>query len=555
VTRLTVRFKSSTALGLVAVLLSFVSLGRAAGAAGPVTNVTVNPQPNGGAIVTVSFGNGVPRYQLIGAGTAQPSVLLNNTSLSAQVPPAFAGTGPIASVTIAQSGTSTRIAFNLAAVAPVTVRPAGNVLFIDVAPVGGQQGTQNFGGPPVAPAAAPAFPAAGSQQTIVVLLKYADISEVAGVLVSSANVASNDTFVPQQSNIGTSSLGGSFGGGGAGFGNTGGFNTVPQQQNFGGGAFGQQQGLAQRLNDNVAIDRRLNAIILTGTPDVIAALRDTIDKLDVPVPSVILETQIVELTATAARNIGLDFSPGGTGVVINGSGGGTDTTTGGFISKTGAFPVGQLSFAANLYAQISEGNGRIIATPRILAQSGQPASILTGDALPITTNILIGNGGGTTTAQQVNYVNVGVNLQIQPRVSSDGFVTSHIYSEVSSVTGFNTQGVPQISQRTASTMATVHDGQAIIIGGLLQENEIRNLTRLPFISDIPLIGSFFKHISTSKTQTNLYILVTPHIVPIGGTGAPPPVGLPINRPAPLPQSTPPPPPSTPAPSATRRPGP
>lgn len=400
---------------------------------------------------------------------------------------------------------------------------------------------------------------AAATQTLVLFLKYADVSEIAGVLVANSNVAPNDVFMPQQSNIGTSSVGGSFGGGsafGGGSGN-GGFNPPAAQDFSGGSAAGEQQGLGQRISDNVAIDRRLNAIILSGPPQVIAALRATIDKLDVPVPSVFLETQIVELTSSAARNVGLDFSPDGSGIVVNGSSSSTTDTSGGtatgggFVSRTAAFPSGTLTFMANLYAQISAGNGRIIARPRILAQSGQPASILTGDALPITTNIVIA-GASSTTAQQVNYVNVGVNLQIQPRVSSDGFVTSHIYSEVSSVTGFISGNIPQISQRTASTIATVHDGQAIVIGGLLQDNEIRNLTRLPFISDIPLIGSFFKHVNTTKTQTNLYIIVTPHIIPVGGSSAPPPVGVPVHAPAPLPQSTPPPGPTLPAPPPGRK---
>lgn len=394
-----------------------------------------------------------------------------------------------------------------------------------------------------------------ASRTVVILLKYADVSEVAGVLVSGANVASNDTFVPQQSNIGASSLAGSFGGGGAEATGVGGFNAAGQQQNFGGAAVGQQQqGLAQRISDNVAIDRRLNAIILTGTANVVAALRATIDKLDVPVPSVLLEAQIVELTDTAARNIGLDLSPSGSGIVINGTNGSTDSSTGnttgsGFTSKTGAFPAGQLSFAANLYAQISEGNGRVIATPRILAQSGQPASILTGDALPILTNVLIAGNTGAA-AQQVNYINVGVNLQIQPRVSSDGYVTSHIYSEVSSVTGYVSGNIPQISQRTASTIATVRDGQSVVIGGLRQDNEIRNRSRLPLVSDIPLIGSLFKHVSTTRTRDNLYVIITPHIVPLRGTTAPMParlpmpVGMPLIRPTPLPQITPPSPPRT-----------
>lgn len=154
----------------------------------------------------------------------------------------------------------------------------------------------------------------------------------------------------------------------------------------------------------------------------------------------------------------------------------------------------------------------------------------------------------------MNYVNVGVNLQIQPRVSSDGFVTSHIYSEVSSVTQF-IQGVPQISQRTATTTATVRDGESFVIGGLLQDNEIRNLTKLPFIGDIPLIGVFFRHVNTSHTQTNLYIVVTPHVVAESvPPNAPPPALLPQTLPSALPQVAPPaaPAPATPAHATPRK---
>ena len=348
-------------------------------------------------------------------------------------------------------------------------------------------------------------------------LKYADISEIAGVLAANSNVASNDTFSPQQTNIGTSSLSGSFGGVSGG-----GFTSPSSPQSFGGGAFGQATGLAQRVNDNIAVDRRLNAVILTGTPDVVAGLREVISKLDVAPASVILETQIVELSDTAARNIGLDFQPDGSGVIANASGGAGSTTTGGggYTVKSLSTAQGSVYFQGNLYAAVTEGNARIIAKPRILAQSGQQASILTGDALPILTSVVIA-GSSSTISNQVSYVNVGVNLQILPRVSSDGFVSSHIYAEVSSVTGY-TQTYPQISQRTASTLATVRDGQSFVIGGLLQDNEIKSLTKLPFVGDLPLIGAFFRHVNNTHTQDNLYIIVTPHIV--GRSGIVPPLG-------------------------------
>ncbi|HWY60556.1 MAG TPA: hypothetical protein VNW15_01515, partial [Rhizomicrobium sp.] len=169
--------------------------------------------------------------------------------------------------------------------------------------------------------------------------------------------------------------------------------------------------------------------------------------------------------------------------------------------------------AANLqlaiYAQIAKGNGRIISKPRIAAQSGSTAKIITGDALPILTSIAL--SGVNAVQQQVQYVNVGVTLQIAPRVSDDGFVTSHVFAEVSSVTGVS-QGYPTISQREASTSATVHDGESFIIGGLTQESELSNHNKLPGLGDLPLLGELFKSENGSNAKTDLYIVVTPHVV-------------------------------------------
>ncbi len=472
-------------------------------AASILNSVRLDPTPTGGALVTALFAGGLPIYHLVGGGSTEASVILDGTSLGATIPPTVAGAGPVTSLSVAQTGAASSLALHLTAATNVRVRAAGGTLFVDIGPASGAPATPTsgfgaaFGAPP------PPTSSAG-QITEIVSLKYADISEIAGVLVAGSNVATNDTFSPTQTNIGTSSLTGSFGG------LSGGYNQAAQPQQFGSG-FGQTTGLAQRLNDNIAVDRRLNAIVLTGTPDVIAGFKSVIDKLDVPVRSVILETQIVELSDSAARNVGFDFSPDGSGVIANATG-----TNGGYTIKNLTPGTGQLSFQASLFAQVSQGNAKIIAKPRILAQSGQPASILTGDAIPILTSVVVASAGAVT-SQQVNYVNVGVNLQIQPRVSSDGFVTSHIYSEVSSVTNF-VSGVPQISQRTASTIASVRDGESFVIGGLLQDNEIRNLTKLPFIGDLPLIGVFFRHVNTSHSQTNLYIVVTPHVV---GLGIPP----------------------------------
>jgi general secretion pathway protein D len=108
-------------------------------------------------------------------------------------------------------------------------------------------------------------------------------------------------------------------------------------------------------------------------------------------------------------------------------------------------------------------------------------------------------------------VNVGVTLQIAPRVSSDGFVTSQIYGVVSSVTGFS-QGYPTISQREAETSASVRDGETFVIGGLTQENNLTTKSKIPGFGDIPALGNLFRVRRGTRSKTELYIVITPHIV-------------------------------------------
>ena len=190
-----------------------------------------------------------------------------------------------------------------------------------------------------------------------------------------------------------------------------------------------------------------------------------------------------------------------------------------------------------------KGNGRIVSKPRIAAQSGSTAKIITGDALPILTAITLSGVNGVS--QQVQYVNVGVTLQIAPRVSADGFVTSHVYAVVSSVTGFS-QGYPTISQRQAETSATVRDGDSFVIGGLTQDENITNKSKVPILGDIPLVGQAFRTDRNTRSRTELYIIVTPHVVHRVGTqmltaappepyGSQPPAAVPSGNPLQPPQ--------------------
>jgi general secretion pathway protein D len=234
-------------------------------------------------------------------------------------------------------------------------------------------------------------------------------------------------------------------------------------------------------------------------------VKQQIALIDVPVDSVILETQFVELTEQGVRNIGIDLNNAAGQIGVGSAATGANLPFG--TNPTSILLSGALQAA--IYAQVQRGEGRIVSRPRIAAQSGSTAKIITGDALPILTNITLSGVNGVS--QQVQYVNVGVTLQIAPRVSPDGFVTSQIYGVVSSVTGYS-QGYPTISQREAETSASVRDGETFVIGGLTQENSLSSRSRIPGVGDIPVVGNLFRNRRSTRSRTELYIVITPRIV-------------------------------------------
>ncbi len=345
-------------------------------------------------------------------------------------------------------------------------------------------------------------PIPGEDGYELVMLKYADVSEIVGLLTDGLTVKSNDTFIPREPAFGSNSLTGAS------------YNPGPTNQYNG----NDGQPLGQSVDSRIGIDRRLNAIWIKGTPDQIARTKRQIALIDQPVDSVILETEIVELTESGSKAVGIDFTNanGQIAVATLQTGQyipfGLPPSNGGHLSTGGREAGGFLnsvSLQAALYAQVAKGEGKIVSKPRIAAQSGSTAKIITGDALPILTAITLSGVNGVS--QQVQYVNVGVTLQIAPRISSDGFVTSHVFCVVSSVSGFS-QGYPTISQREAETSATVGDGDSFVIGGLTQDSEIKSQSKVPLLGDIPLIGQAFRSDRKTKSRTELYIIVTPHIV-------------------------------------------
>jgi general secretion pathway protein D len=466
--------------------------------------------------VIMAFSNGVPPFKIFGNGTTDVSVILQGSTRGVNAPATVIGRDPLKSVSIENFGDSLNVTFHESGPANVTVAPGpGQTLLATIS-----AGTDATPGiplmvPGLLPTPAPT-PPPGPEDIEVVRLKYADVSEVIGLLVAGQQIPSNDSFTPQEQQFGSSGL---TGGGTLGTGQIGGLNAQPTQQFNQVPNFGQTgTSLGQQITENIAVDRRLNAIVLTGSPEIIARYKARIAMIDIPLASVELETQIVELDDTAAKQVGIDFTN---------AGGPVATAT--YTIKNLTTGQGSVSLQAAVYALIAKGQGRTIARPRITALDGTSAQIITGNQIPIVTSIAV--SGVSAVSSQVQYINVGVSLQIQPRISPDGFVTSHIFSQVSSETG-TSQGYPTLSQREATTSATVKDGDSFVIGGLLQQNDLSNVQKLPVLGDIPLLGNLFHYRNDSSQNTNLYIIVTPHIVK---NGINPPAAKPLPSPlAPLP---------------------
>ena len=482
---------------LALIVLAILPSAAAAQPAGPatLTAISVSDGKPGETRLLLSFNQILPQFSIVSNDNDRPLLGFGGTvrGNGASVP---AGDhGLLKSVEFNQRDTVLTISFIGSAPIHVVATPiAGRAVEISITAAAGGKAAASAGTPS---GTLPAYAdrASGEDAFEVVPLRFADISEVVGLLSAGPPVKPNDTFTPQEPAFGSS-----------GFTNNGnGGNNLIQP------AYNQNNQdvppYGQLVDDSIGVDRRLNAIILRGPPERVARLKEKIAQLDVPVESVILETVFVELTQTGARNVGLDFNNANGQIAVATYQRGTYLANEGSSINPAGY--GSYSLQAAIYAQVQKGEGRIISRPRISAQSGASAKIITGDALPILTSIAL--SGVNAVSQQVQYVNVGVTLQIAPRVSEDGFVSSHIFCEVSSVTGFS-QGYPTISQREASTSATVKDGDYFVIGGLTQENHLTTRGRVPLVGDIPGVGELFKLHLETHSKTELYIVVTPHIV-------------------------------------------
>jgi general secretion pathway protein D len=279
-----------------------------------------------------------------------------------------------------------------------------------------------------------------------------------------------------------------------------------------------------------------NAIIVRDTPDKLAIADKMIKDIDKAKPEVVIQVQVVEARVDKARNLGI--SPGTTASVSVVAPGTTTTTTGSSTTNnttniitlkdlghlTGSdYSVTLPSFTAN--ALLNDSTTKIIQNPEVRSVDGQPAKLRIGDKVPIATGSFqagVGVGGAAGAGfvnplvnTQFQYQEVGVNVDITPRVHPNHEISLKAKVEVSSVTGnTNIGGIQQpiISQRTIEHEIRLKEGEASVLGGLITRTDTKSISGWPGLAKLPFLRYFFSEDTHSTEDDEILIILTPRIV-------------------------------------------
>ena len=259
-----------------------------------------------------------------------------------------------------------------------------------------------------------------------------------------------------------------------------------------------------------------NALTIKDTPDRLAAAARIISAIDKAKPEVVIDVELLEVNRSRLKEYGLQIaSPGQPG--INGS---ADVNRDGLtldslrnLTAADVF----LSGVPALYYRLlkSDQNTRTLANPQLRTAEGIAAQARFGDEVPVpvTTFAPIATGG---VAQQpvtsFNYRNIGVNIDITPRIHHDDDVTLALKVEISSLSGTGYGGLPTFGNRSINTEIRLRDGETNMLAGLIRDDEREIKEGIAGLSDLPVIGQIFGRTHKEATETDIILTLTPHIV-------------------------------------------
>ena len=278
-----------------------------------------------------------------------------------------------------------------------------------------------------------------------------------------------------------------------------------------------------------------NALVVRGTPDQIALAEKLVEDLDKPRPEVIIDIAVMQISKDRSRTLGISPPTSATitlqsNINTNSTSTGTTTTgttTGSTNNGINLNTLGNLNATnfqvvippMNLSALMSDSDTKLIQNPQVRALDGQKASLKIGDRVPVATGSFQPGIGGVGINPLVNtqfqYLDVGVNIDITPRVHSNGEVTLKISMDVSAVTGQqNIGGISQpiIGQRKIEHEIRLKDGEANLLGGIMEDSQTKQLTGIPGLAQIPILKWLFGQTTQDHSENEIVFAIVPHII-------------------------------------------
>jgi general secretion pathway protein D len=274
------------------------------------------------------------------------------------------------------------------------------------------------------------------------------------------------------------------------------------------------------------------AIVVRGTPDQMALAQKLVDDLDKAKAEVVVEVAVMQVSRDKLHNLGVN-PPTSATVTLQNNINTTSTTTG--TTTTGSSGSGgiNLNTLANLNATdfqvtipsatatalLSDSNTKLIQNPQIRALDGQKATLKIGDRVPVATGSFQPGIGGVGINPLVNtqfqYLDVGVNIDITPRVHAGREVTLKMTLDISAVTGqSNIGGISQpiIGQRKIEHEIRLKDGEVNLLGGMLEDQQTKALTGIPGLANVPILKYLFSQTNTEHRENEIVFVLVPHII-------------------------------------------
>ena len=265
---------------------------------------------------------------------------------------------------------------------------------------------------------------------------------------------------------------------------------------------------------DVSFDERSNTIVVRDTPDVIAVAEKVIAAHDTADAEVMLEVELLEVSRERISNIGIKWPQ--RAVITTPSGTNGDLTLGqlGDLSPS-MWLITPLVFDINL--RLDDSSTNLLASPRIRTRNKEKARILIGDKVPVITNSVtpMATGAAVVTGN-VQYIDVGVKLEVEPTVHVEGDVTIKLNLDVSNIVkeiqGPQGSLAYQIGTRSAQTILRMRDGETQILGGLIQDIDRKTASKVPGLGQLPVLGRIFSSNSGDDLKTELVLSITPRII-------------------------------------------